>query len=55
MIALKNCDFIEAKTKILNGEPITDATLNKFDILFPLFYLFGNKILLNYNQSNDEI
>lgn len=26
---MKNCDFIEAKTKILNGEPVTDATLNE--------------------------
>lgn len=23
---MKNCDFVIAKTKILNGEPITDAT-----------------------------
>ena len=33
MIALKNCDFIEAKTKLLNGEPITDATLNELRTL----------------------
>ena len=29
MVNLKNCDFIAAKTKIQNGEPITDATIKE--------------------------